>query len=225
MKTEKKILKRDQASIDFVMQNYQDTKKRMQEIIDGLAAAFEPFIPLNDQHIIDLITEKPRFDQWLTDAINKESEGFKFEWQKRETKAELDKLRQPAAAAHAEINSLFRLSRELVITSKGGLFSKLDFRNFTIKDLKVSLKPGLKDEVTNLFTLYLEGEIRIKAYELSVSIAEKTKELAALIGTPELRAIQKPGTMIAGQVFPGHPGLLQEENGVLKINESFFSRI
>lgn len=220
------IIRRDQQGISALFNSYNKAASRLQPIINDLVFKFSKYIQISDQQIVYLFTNKPVFDKWLDGEIEGITNSFNFQWQQDATKEELAVLRQYANEAQVKILSILKDYPDLKAISTGERIRLLSFDNFVVKDLKVNLKKGLKEEITDLFTLYNDNPNRQKVFELSNKIKGLSEELEAILpkglnvfSTPPWANPLGPG------FIPGKLGILDLQAGKIEINENMLSKI
>ncbi|MEL7586810.1 MAG: hypothetical protein AAGU19_08850 [Prolixibacteraceae bacterium] len=226
---EKKILKRDTNSIDQLWGAYKQAVTGIQTVIDSLKQKFEKYqLEFPDDQIKNLINNKSAFDVWLDDIIFAEADKYRFQWEKEKTTQELtEQVKEPAGEACKQIADLLIIRGFGIQDFYGGFHKSLSPDNFLINKGQIGLKSGLKQIITDLLTIYLEGDRRTKAFQLAQDIIAKSEELKSLLPNTYgiISSIPMPIPGAPGLYSPGQKGIFSHIDGRLLLNEPVFAQL
>lgn len=224
---QKEILKRNTDGIDELWRSYKEAISGIQPVIDGLKQKFEKYeIELPDDQLKNLMGNKSAFDTWLDDIIFSEADKFKFQFEKERAAEELTaQVKVPTDEAHKQIADLLIIRGFGIQDFYGGFHKNLSPENFLINKGQVGLKSGLKQTITDLFTIYLEGDKRTKAFQLAQDILAKSEELKSLLPNTYgiISSIPMPIPGAPGLYSPGQRGIFSHIEGHLLLNDKVFA--
>jgi len=224
---QKEILKRNTDGIDELWRSYKEAISGIQPVIDGLKQKFEKYeIELPDDQVKNLIGNKPAFDAWLDDIVFAEADKYRFQWEKERTAEELtEQVKSPATEAHTQIADLLVVRGFGLSDFYGGFHKSLSPDNFLVNKRQIGLKSGLKQTITDLFTIYLEGDKRTKAFQLAQDILAKSEELKSLLPNTYgiISSIPMPIPGAPGLYSPGQRGIFSHIEGHLLLNDAIFA--
>lgn len=199
----KKIIYRDQHTIDRTIELYKQAAPQLQRTIDELKAEG---VTLTDESIFDLMKGGAATRARIETDIKNEVGKLRFMVLKKELQATLAPLLE-------KVTEVVKKANSAMVYSGATELIALDPADITCVNLTVGLVPDLEARITDRHTLYHGADPAIdEAYRLAGEVCDKLNGLEAYLREhgDALYPVSRDGVMIRGEViaYPT-PGLIR----------------